>query len=50
MKIAILNKYQESVNRGAETFVRELSKRLQKNHQVDVISKIDYLKLLYMTH
>lgn len=45
MKIAILNKYQESVNRGAETFVRELSKRLQKNHQVDVISKIDYLKL-----
>ncbi|MBP9759601.1 glycosyltransferase family 4 protein [Candidatus Dojkabacteria bacterium] len=46
MKIAILNKYQESVNRGGETFVRELSKRLQKNHQVDVISKIDYLKLI----
>ncbi len=46
MKIAILNKYQESTNRGAETFVRELSKRLQKNHQVDVISKVDYFKLL----
>ncbi|MFZ3301242.1 MAG: glycosyltransferase family 4 protein [Microgenomates group bacterium] len=46
MKIAILNKYQDSVNRGAETFVRELSNRLSKNHQVDVINKIDYLKLL----
>lgn len=46
MNIAILNKYQESVNRGAETFVRELSKRLQKNHQVDVISDINYISLL----
>ncbi len=46
MKIAFLNKYQESVNRGAETFVRELSKRLQKNHQVDTISDINYFSLL----
>ena len=46
MKIAILNKYQDSVARGAETFVSELSKRLSKNHSVDVISNINYLKIL----
>lgn len=45
MKIAILNKYQDAVNRGAETFVSELSKRLSKSHQVDVISKINYFDL-----
>lgn len=46
MKIAILNKYQNKVARGAETFVVELSKRLSKNHQVDVVSNINYFKLL----
>lgn len=46
MKIAFLNKYQESVNRGAETYVSELSKRLSRKHNVDVVSKIDYLKLI----
>lgn len=46
MKIAFLNKYQSTVNRGAETFVRELSKRLRKNHQVDIITDINYLDLI----
>lgn len=49
MKIAFLNKYQDKVNRGAETFVSELSKRLSKNHHVDVISDINYLAL-YKKH
>ena len=46
MKIAFLNKYQEKVNRGAETFVQEVSSRLKKNHQVEVISNINYFNLL----
>lgn len=46
MKIAFLNKYQNKVYRGAETFVSELSKRLSKNHDVDVISDINYLKII----
>ena len=37
MKIAFLNIYQETVERGVETFVRELSKRLSKKHDVTVI-------------
>jgi glycosyltransferase involved in cell wall biosynthesis len=45
MRIAFLNKYQNKVARGAETFVFELSKRLSKNHEVDVISDINYLDL-----
>lgn len=45
MKIALLNKYQNKVSRGAETFVYELSKRLENNHSVDVISDINYLNL-----
>jgi len=44
MKIAFVNKYQGKVNRGAETFVSELSKRLSKNHEVDVLNKINFLK------
>lgn len=44
-KIAFLNKYQGKVNRGAETFVKEVSQRLSKNYQVDVISDINYLDL-----
>lgn len=46
MKIAFLNKYQNKVARGAETYVYELSKRLSKNHKVDVISNINYGALL----
>ncbi len=46
MRIAILNKYQDKVFRGAETFVHELSKRLSKKYEVDVISKNIYLRLL----
>lgn len=46
MRIAFLNKYQNKVNRGAETYVYELAKRLSKNHEVDVISNINYLSLL----
>jgi glycosyltransferase involved in cell wall biosynthesis len=38
MKIAFLNIYQNTVDRGAETFVSELSKRLGKNHGVDILS------------
>jgi glycosyltransferase involved in cell wall biosynthesis len=37
MKIVFLNIYQDLVDRGAETFVYEISKRLAKNHQVTVI-------------
>jgi len=46
MKIAFLNKYQNRVARGAETFVYELSQRLSKNHKVEVISKVNYLSLI----
>lgn len=46
MKIAFLNKYQNKVNRGAETYVAELSKRLSKDYGVDVISKINYFEIL----
>ncbi len=44
MKIAIINKYQGKVNRGAETFVNELSKRLSKKHEVDVLNEINLFK------
>jgi glycosyltransferase involved in cell wall biosynthesis len=46
MKIAFLNKYQNKVARGAETFVYELSHRLSKDHEVDVISDVNYLTIL----
>ena len=46
MRIAFLNKYQNKVFRGAETFVYELSKRLSENHQVEIISDVNYLELL----
>lgn len=36
MKIAFINKYQNKVNRGAETFVKEVSFRLSKKHDVFV--------------
>src|SRR3972149_6764783 len=46
MRISFLNKNQNKVLRGSETFVYELSRRLSKNHEVDVISDINYLALL----
>lgn len=39
MKIVFFNIYQNVVDRGAEAFVSELSKRLQKNHKIDIISE-----------
>lgn len=45
MKIAFLNKHQNKVNRGAETFVKEISDRLKKKHDVDVIADINYFDL-----
>lgn len=44
MKIAIINKYQSKVNRGAETFVAELAKRLALKHEVDILTKINLSK------
>ena len=38
MKIAFLNIYQNRVERGAETFVTELSKRLAQDNGIDIIS------------
>lgn len=38
MKIAFLSRYQESIQRGAETFVRELSREFSKRHQVNILS------------
>ncbi len=44
--VAFLNIYQNKVNRGAETFVKEVSLRLSKKYTVDVISDVNYLHLL----
>jgi glycosyltransferase involved in cell wall biosynthesis len=38
MKIAILNIYHGLVDRGAETFVKEISQRLAKDHEVKIFS------------
>ncbi len=38
MKILFLSRYQNKLSRGAENFVSELSKRLAKNHQVDILT------------
>src|SRR3989344_444626 len=45
-RIVILNIYQDKIERGAETFVREIAKRLSANYEVDIFSDINYLKLL----
>ena len=37
LKIAFLSRFQDKVDRGVETYVYELSKRLSKNHQVDIL-------------
>lgn len=39
MKIAFINIYQNSVARGAETFVYEVSKRLKQKHSLTIISE-----------
>lgn len=36
MRILFLSRYQDRLNRGAENFVENLSKRLSKNHQVEI--------------
>jgi glycosyltransferase involved in cell wall biosynthesis len=41
MKIAILSRYQKTVNRGVESFVTELSAKLSKNHEVIILSGAD---------
>lgn len=42
MKIAVLNLYQESSSRGAETYIRELSARLKTKHKVVILSGKHY--------
>ncbi len=37
MKIVFLSRYQNSIQRGAETFVRELSKQLSLSHEVSIL-------------
>ena len=46
MKIAFLSRYQDTISRGAETFVRELSRNLSLRHEVSILSgeKADSLK------
>lgn len=41
MRIAFLSRYQNTVNRGAEVFVEELTLRLRKNYQIDVFSGVE---------
>lgn len=41
MRIGFLSRYQNIVNRGVETFVLELSSRLKKRHQVEVLAGKD---------
>ncbi len=46
MRIAFLSRYQNSIDRGAETFVRELSLRLEEKHSVKILSGKDADSLL----
>lgn len=41
MKIALLSRYQNTFDRGVESFVRELSQRIKNKHQVDIYSDKD---------
>lgn len=45
MKIAFINIFQNRVFRGAETFVYELSKRLSKNNEVDILTSLNIFDL-----
>lgn len=51
MRITFLSRYQNTVERGAENFVTELSKRLMKNHNVTILSdtRSDSLKDILST-
>jgi glycosyltransferase involved in cell wall biosynthesis len=52
MKIAILSRYQNTAKRGVESFAYELSQRLAKVHQVDLLtgSDSDSLKKVLAGH
>lgn len=41
LRIAFLSRFQNQVNRGVETYVKELSKRLSLNHDVKILKDID---------
>lgn len=41
LKIVFLSRFLGTVNRGAETYVWELSQRLSKNHHVDILKGAD---------
>lgn len=49
MRILFLSRYQDTIQRGAETFVKELSKQLSKRHEVSIFSgeKSDSLDEVY---
>lgn len=38
MKILFLSRYQDTIQRGAETFVRELSSELKLNHEIEILT------------
>lgn len=46
MKIAFLNIYQQKNIRGVETYINEISDRLSHDFKIDIISEVNYLKLL----
>lgn len=52
MKIVFLSRYQNTTERGAEIFVKELSARLSKKHIVDILTgeKADSLKEVLKGH
>lgn len=50
MRIVFLSRYQNLINRGAETFVIELSSRLNKKHAVDILSGKDADSLSTLLH
>ncbi len=41
MKIVFLSRYQNTIERGAEIFVKELAKRLSENNEVDIFAGKD---------
>lgn len=41
MRIAFLSRYQNTINRGAENFVSEISRRLSERHEVNILSGRD---------
>lgn len=50
-KIAFLNIYNGVVNRGAETFVKELASRLSSKYKVDVFQagKLRVMKIIELS-